>query len=114
MIGAGTVVMEMIFSVGMIYVSWFVLIASTLLLGFTRTRVGEFTQRFFIVTFAMSAIFGMSQLVNFLYPFHVVDRHSSCFQSDYRAGWVPRGVLHHPSAKELERITDDSRLAYIN
>jgi hypothetical protein len=106
MVGGDEAIMEIIFSVGTIYVSWLVFIASTLLLVFTRKRVGECAKALLTATLALSAIFGMLQLVNFLYPFRVVDRHSSCFQSDYRAGWVPRGVLHHPSAKELERITD--------
>jgi hypothetical protein len=45
-------------------------------------------------------------IANYVYPFHVIGRVGSCFAGEGKPGFVPRGIIHHPSKAEIQNIAE--------
>ena len=89
---------QMFFSSWMFWLCAFAFLVVAYLWRFQRVRHDEFLKALARIAFVWLPFYMFPAAVNFAYPCHVMDQRS---WYGYHAGWIPRGVLHHPSPTEI-------------
>lgn len=102
MVPVTTLVLETVFSISAIWIAAGAFAVLQFLLYFGG-RMPPLAGRTCRVIAGVGMLFLLVNGANLLYPFHAVGQYTSCF--GFERGWVPPGVLQHPSAKEIGAMT---------
>lgn len=97
--------LEVMFSTVTMYFSVAGVIVMSVACYLLKRRSGSRIQQLSIMAISAAALFAVPNIANVIYPFRVVDRKLTCLGSS-EPGRVPRGVLHHPMAREIAMIEE--------
>ena len=89
---------QMFFSSSIFWLTAFVLLIVAVSWKVQRVQRDEFLKTLARIAFLWLPFYMLPVAVNFVYPCHVMDERS---WYGYHAGWIPRGIFHHPSQTEI-------------
>lgn len=92
---------QLFFSSGMFWLSALALCLNAYLWRTQRVRRDEFLKTLARIAFVFLPFYMLPASVDYAYPCHVMDERS---WYGFHAGWIPRGIVHHPDQAEIDRM----------